>query len=303
MATKPIKLVCFDVKPEEEKVSKSFNFYKDMTDALGVLKNASDRCRVLSDIADDGEQEFISKVSINNKSVFCTFLHLKPGAAALVQKNLLKKASFSLSDLKESSEENIAGHIIGYTCFLFSDEKLIMKATRNISASELSIYFNWLLKKGLPKYKNRNSIVSIKQRIKQSFDPVSIGSISIGKDVKIKEQETIETVTKSLMKGFVNKLLEDKEIEGLDPENILDATVVLRIKKFSKEEANKNRKVLQSVLGAVKSVDTKIIDRNGRPIKEDEVKETKEVRIHYISEDFPDEDELEMEMRKYLSEV
>jgi len=301
--TKLVKLVCFDVKPDEEKVSKTYNFYKDMTDALGVLKNASDRCRVLSDVTDNGEQEFISKVSIDNKSVFCTFLHLKPGAAALVQKTLLKKASFSLSDLKESSEENIAGHIIGYTCFLFSNKKLIMKATRNISASELSIYINWLLKKGLSKYSNKNLIISLKQKIKESFDPVTIGSISIGKDVKIKEQETIETITKSLMKGILKKLLDDKQIEGLDPENILDATVVLRIKKFSKEDAAKNRKVLQSVLGAVKSDDTKIIDRNGRPIKEDEVKETKEVRVHYISEDFPDEGELEMEMRKYLGEV
>jgi hypothetical protein len=178
-----------------------------------------------------------------------------------------------------------------------------MKATRNISASELSIYFNRPLKKGLSKYNNKNSVISITQRIKQSFDPVTIGSISVGKDVTIKEQGTIETITKSVMKGFIGKLLEDKEIYGLDPESILDATVVLRIKKFSKEEANKNRKVLQSVLDVVKSVDTKIIERNGRPIKEDEVKETKEVRIHYISEDFPDENELEMEMRKYLDEV
>jgi hypothetical protein len=107
--TKSVRLVCYDVNPEEEKVSKSYNFYKDMTNALGILKNANDRCRVLSDITDNGEQEFISKISVNNKSVFCTFLHLKPGATALVQKNLLKKASFSLSALKESSEGNIQG--------------------------------------------------------------------------------------------------------------------------------------------------------------------------------------------------
>jgi len=89
----------------------------------------------------------------------------------------------------------------------------------------------------------------------------------------------------------------------LDPASILDATVVLTIKRFAKEDAIKNRKILQSVLDAVKSEDTTIKDHSGKIIKEDAIKEYKEISIHYINKDFPDEAQLETEMRQYLNEV
>jgi hypothetical protein len=141
MAKKPVKLVCFDVVPEEEKITKRFNFLKDMNEALDATKNvSSNRARELAELAESGEQQLISKFSVSSDGIFCSFLHLKAGAASLITNDLFSKPSFSFSDIKESNEKGIKGHIKGYTCFLLTDKAFIWKSTRDITISEISLY-------------------------------------------------------------------------------------------------------------------------------------------------------------------
>jgi hypothetical protein len=175
MAKKSVKLVCFDIVPEEDKITKRFNFLKDVQDALDATKDVSgNRARELAELAESGEQQLISKFSTSADGIFCSFLHLKAGAASLISNDLFSKPSFSFSDIKESNEKDIKGHIKGYTCFLLTDRVFIWKSTRDITIPEISLYINWLLKKALPQYTTRNSIVSLKQKIKKEFDPLAI---------------------------------------------------------------------------------------------------------------------------------
>ena len=303
MATKSVKFICYDITPVEGKITKTYNFYKDLIEALKISKTVRDRRRDLSDIAEKGQLQFISRTAIDNTGIFCTFLHLKEGGAALIQTKLLGKNSFSLEDIQETAGENIVGHIIGHTCFLFSKDKLILKSSRNISISEISIYLNWLLSKNLSKYANRNSVLMLKPHLKKGFDPLDVKSINIGNNVSIKGQETIETLIQPLLNDFMEKIIQDKELKGLDPKNIINASVVLTFRKPPKDDVDGSRYVLQSVLDAVKSEDTKILDKKGNIIKEDLIKETKETRIHCVSSDFPDEYELELKMREYIKEI
>lgn len=302
MATKPVKLICFDIIPAEEKITKTYDFLKDLKEALNTSKTVNNRRRNLSDIGEEGQLQFISRTSIDAMGVFCTFLHLKEGGAALVKTELLKKSSFSLGDIKETAGQNIAGHIIGHTCFLFANNKLILKSSRNITISEISIYLNWLLKKSISKFANRNIIIFLKPHLKKDFNPLNVGSIHIGKDVIIKE-ETIGTIIQPVLKDLISQIIQDKELEGLDPKNIIDASVVLTFRKPLKDNEKKNKRMLQSVLDAVKSDETMIRDRKGNLIREDLIKETKDIRVQYISSDFPDEHELEQKMREYIMEI
>jgi len=113
----------------------------------------------------------------------------------------------------------------------------------------------------------------------------------------------IETIITPILEELLAGTLKEKSIDGLDPRAIIDASLVLTLRRPAKEDAQKSAKAIQSILDAVKSADTTIIDRKGNVIHESAIKETKETRIHYITPEFPDEAELEQEMRSYLSEV
>jgi hypothetical protein len=97
MAKKPVRLVCFDIFPEEEKLTKKFNFLKDMKEALDATKAVSgNRVRDMAELAENGEQQLISKFSISSDGIFCSFLHLKAGTASLITNDLFSKPHFSL---------------------------------------------------------------------------------------------------------------------------------------------------------------------------------------------------------------
>lgn len=304
MAKKLVKLVCFDIVPEEEKITKRFNFLKDVEEALDATKDvSSNRARKLAELAESGEQQLTSKFSVSSGGMFCSFIHLKEGGASLITDDLFSKPSFSFSDIKESNEKDIKGFIKGYTCFLLTDKVFILKSTRDITIPEISIYINWLLKKALSKYSTRNSVIALKPRIKKTFDPLTVKSITIGKDVKIKEESTIETFIKPITQSLIDAI-KDSALKGLDPDAvILDASVMLRIQKPKKTDHDEDRRIIQSILNVVKSDDTVLIDKNGNQIKENAVKEAKEVRVTFITDNFLDEAELEHEMRLYLKEV
>jgi hypothetical protein len=56
-------------------------------------------------------------------------------------------------------------------------------------------------------------------------------------------------------------------------------------------------------LNAVESDDTVLIDNKGNQIKGGSVKESKDVRVTFITDNFLDEAELEQEMQLYLKEL
>jgi hypothetical protein len=304
MPKKPVRLVCFDIFPEEEKLTKKFNFLKDMKEALDATKAFSgNRVRDMAELAENGEQQLISKFSISPDGIFCSFLHLKAGAASLITNDLFSKPYFSFSDIKESNEKDIKGHIKGYTCFLLTDKVFIWKSTRDITLSEISIYINWLLRKALSKYTERNKIISLKPRIKKDFDPLTVKTISIGKDVRIKAESTVETLIKPITQGLID-LIKDSALKGLDPDAIiLDASVVLKIQKHKKTDPDEGRRIIQSILNTVESDDTILTDKKGQHIQKNAVKESKEVRVTFITDNFLDEVELENEMQLYLKEI
>jgi hypothetical protein len=304
MAKKPLKLVCFDIVPEGDKITKRFNFLKDMEEALNATKDvSSNRARELAELAESGEQQLISKFSVSPDGIFCSFLHLKAGAASLITNDLFSKPSFSFSDIKKSNEKDIKGYVKGYTCFLLTNQMFIWKSTRDITISEISLYINWLLKKTLSKYATQNSIISLKQKIKKTFDPLTIKSINIGKDVKIKGESTIETYIKPITQILFD-VIKESALKGLDPNAIiLDASVILRIKKPRKVDPDEGRWIIQSVLNAVRSDNTVLTDKNGNQIRENSVRESKEIRVTFITDNFLDEAELEQEMRSYLKEL
>jgi hypothetical protein len=132
---------------------------------------------------------------------------------------------------------------------------------------------------------------------------LTVKTVSIGKDVRIKAESTVETLIKPITQGLID-LIKDSALKGLDPDAIiLDASVVLKIRKHRKTDPNEGRRIIQSILNAVDSDDTILTDKKGQHIQKNAVKESKEVRITFITDNFLDEVELEHEMQLYLKEL
>jgi hypothetical protein len=256
----------------------------------------------LSDIAVDGEQEFISAASRDSTGIFCTFLHLKAGGALLIQKTLLDEKAFSIEQLAQDTEEGIEGHLKDYTYFFITKDLLILKSTKGISPGDIEIYLNWLLKKDIAKYADKNAVLNLRPHLKKEFDLSIVKSIQIGNCVKIVENRPIETMIQPLFKGL-EKLLDSEGLDGVNIHDIVDAKLILTIQRPAAKDETKNKKALQAILNAVNSDETVIKDKQGRQIHANSIKETKELRVPYLNSGFPDVAILEQEMRSYYGEV
>jgi len=300
MEKKPVKLACYEILPAEPKLTKTFDFVKDLSDALSSGK-INERCRSYSDIAVQGEQEFITKRTQSNVGLFCTFLHLKEGGAVLISKALMKESEISLEELAETEEENTEGYVKDYTYFLLTKKLLILKSTRGIPSSDIEIYLNWFLKKSHAKYANKNSVLILRPLLKKTFDPRTVGSIELGSNVKIGEKRAVDTIVRPIIKDL-EQLLKAQGYDDIETGKIVKATVILKIIRPKKDE-KENLKALQSILKALKDEETTIKDKRNNTIHMGEIKETREVRIPHLATGFPDVAVLETQMLQYYSEV
>jgi len=304
MATKPIKLGCFEIVPVEQKLTRKPIFLNDIKGAFSALGNISDRCRKLSDLTVDGEQEFVSKVSINDNGLFCTFLHLKAGGAINIQKSLLDSQSFSLEDLNANINGEIAGHLKDYTYFLVTKKLLILKLTRGITISDISIYLNWLLKKTIPAYADKSSVLQLRQCLRNNFNPLDVGTITLGGDVKIEGRKSIDTIIQPLFTDLLDRLIKSEGVKGLAPDSIIRrASLVLTIERQSDKNQSDRARILQSLLDTCNSDLTEIRDKKNAKIDPVSIKESKDIRIPFSASDFPDVAVLEEEMLRYYNEV
>lgn len=251
MEKKTIKLACYDILPTDPMLTKRINYVDELLNILSSGK-ISDRCRVYSDIAVEGEQEFITKKTHNDFGLFCTFLHLKEGGAVLISKALMSEEEISLEELAATEENNTEGHLKDYTYFLFTNKVLIIRSTRGIPASDISIYLNWLLKKSFKKYSGKNTVFTLKHRLKKTFDPKLVGCIELGNSIKIGEKRTVDTIVRPVLKGL-EQFLKAQGYDGIPAGKVIDASVILKIIKPSQKDKDKNTKALQSILDILKN--------------------------------------------------
>jgi hypothetical protein len=301
MAKKPVKLACYEIVPAEIKLTKVLDIVSELSEIF-TSATLDDRCRPLSDISVDGEQEFITKQKKSGNGLFCTFLHLKAGGAILISKDQMSEKEISLEEIATTMEENTRGHLKDYTYFLITNKLIILKATKGIPSSDIEIYLNWLLKKSYTKYAGKNSIFTLKTLLKKTFDPKTVGTIELGNNVQVGEKKTIDTVTRSIVKD-IDKILKAQGFDDIETGEIIDAHVILKILKPSKKDDLKSKKAIQSIIKAFKNDETVIKDRRGQPICIGNIKETKEVRVPYLTTDFPDVTALETHMLQYNDEV
>lgn len=298
MAKLKKKLQCFDVNITSEKLTSELDIFTEVVEALKE-KTVEERYRRLNTMDEDGAGDFIANYKvINNKILMVCFISLKKGIAIEVKKAFFSKLSFALSELENKEKKEVEGHIKDYTHFLLTKDFLILKNTQGIKADEIATYLNWLLKKE-SSYEDNPMIFTLPEHLKSEIDISDIASFALGNDVKINKDNIIEkslTTTKEMLTNILSSSKLD-----IDLNNVFDAYITFKLKKVSKEDITKKKKVIQAFFQNLKDENLKIYDKHGKIIDVNKIKATKEVSITYTNTGFPDETELETEMIAYFT--
>lgn len=297
------RLSAFDITPYDKKLTKTLNVLDEIKDVLqNSAKLVKDRFRQIAEADQDGEGEFISSYKIiGDKMLFACFIKAKEGGAAEIKKAFFDKENFSLSEIEPEEKEDIAGHIKEHAHFLMTKDLIILKSCKNITGEALSTYLNWFLKKK-PEHAEKAAVFTLPVHINKKIDINSITAFEIGKQFKIKKQNSFMEHVSRLNTSLIADFLSAANLD-LKEADIFDAFLTFKIKKVPKDNEEEKEEAIQTLLSFLKEDGCNILNKQGKVIDTNSIKSTKKIRIAHTDSGFPDEDELEKEMITYLQEL
>jgi len=177
---------------------------------------------------------------------------------------------------------------------------MILKISQGIKVDRIDTYLNWLLKREKFQKVGRE-VFNFVEHFKPEVDINDIASFALGDDLHINKNDIFKQ-TLTATKEVLNKILCACNMD-VDLNNVFDAFITFKIKKVAREDSNKKKKVIQTLLKELKDANLTVFNKNGQPMNLDKIKSTKEVSITHTESGFPDEAELEKEMLVYLQEI
>ena len=297
-----VTLKAFEIKPAETTL-------QELLLPTLLLKSLSEHQTVNSrylrhselDTLDEGD--FIGDYRNDKRALFGTILRIKRGEANSVLLQQLDKPTIRLEDIAKQSEENVAGIIKDYSYFYMSKKYAILSAG-HISRKAVQTYFNWLLNfpEGGPPI---CSLTPIVKNVNET--PISaIRSIAIA-EAYFNEKPEYASISKTINVfkwKILKELLNDTvSLKNIAIEDIISATVRLKIRSRNKGKQDEYKNLLSSLLKSVDSEDIIINTKSGSKIRGGTLEEKKIVSIETTESGFLHEMQLETEMRTFLKEL
>ena len=297
MATRRLTIQVFDIVPRTTEISTP-NYPSWLFSILDRTNSISERFMKLDrneETAETyGEGDFIPYFVTSGGFLFGSFVRLRPGEATDVRLLQLDQKSVSLNDMVTQAEEGSAGSIREYAHFcLYKGFMAMSFAHRNWRPLEHHV--NWLLREhGEPGAATACKLVKKKRQNEATIPVAKISDIVIGEDaLQARDQGSYSKKILGLKSDILKTLLVDiKGTEAIEMEDILSATVHIKIKK---KELKKHGKALDTLFRVMDSDEITIKSKDGRTIKGSEY-EIKTVRTF-------DEQAIETEMRSILKDV
>lgn len=298
---KEVTITCFDISSDSEHLTYEDNFYGEIKSILEKSESVSDRIRYLSDGEEDGEFQFISNFKVFDEGVFCTFLHLENGRGINISEKLMKSKSFDLEDAENDPDLDIRGHLKDSTYLFMTKEYIVLKNCRGISYDDVSLYLNYLLENYSSVYKGKQHPLFIRFHIKKNFDVSQIKSFEIDGGYRFNEESLVETVSK---KFDLSNILGASGIKDLNPDEVISASVVFKIRRTKKTDAEENKKITQTLFNAFNTDNVSFRGKNNTPIDINHVKLTKSFSLKFDDKSKqPDKDALRAQMLELIKEV
>lgn len=254
------------------------------------------------DVAQEGD--VIGKYEATRGFLFGTILRIKRGEATHITLTQLEGESINLEDLASSATDGIAGSLKDYGYFCMTKTHLAL-TSGHISRKAFQSYINYLLCKPEPTTQK----ISLEPMVNtETVIPMSdVRSIAISESY-FSNNSGYDSVTEafSVVKNRVLlKMLADaKSLRDIEADNILSATIRLRLRISNRsKKTEENKKVLSALFQSADSDDVVVATRTGKKIKGGVFEIKKEVEIDFTDSGFPHKGQLETEMRNFLKEV
>ncbi len=288
--------------------------YLDMEPALQLSKSKPDILKKLADelVSSDSVESriygyknshgettsiFISDFINLDNAFFCTLMDMEEGAAANIPQKLLQSKKFSLEDTSVSKKKDIIGHIKTATYFLMTPDSVILMRKKGLEKEIVEQYLSFFLHLEAPEGKKPLNLLYHPDK---NFDVSRIKSFELDDGYKIKEESLFNTVERVL---DLRTILQAPEMEGLDPEKVLSAKIVFKIKNLPKKDEVENKAVINRLLTSFNTENVTFRDRNNTSIDMSHVKKTKQFQMSIYNSEYPDKNKLIQKMQEFYAEV
>lgn len=145
------------------------------------------------------------------------------------------------------------------------------------------------------------SLFKFEPKIDKNYDISNVKTIELSENTKISDTKTVSFYIKDIL-GNLKKELCDAEDFNFEPNDIVSATISLKIKGNSKNRSEEEEKLAQNLIRYLQKDDNVFKDKNGTKIDFDKMQKTKFVNISATG-DYPDFDELFNKMIEFASEI
>lgn len=300
---KRIVLKSYEIKPAETKMLE-LDLPSLVKSKLEEIKTVNERFMQHSEMDTAEEGDFIGMYKSDKSIVFGSIVRIKRGEANHITLSQLDGPAIRLEEMESSAGKGVAGILKDYGYFCMNKKNLLL-TTGHISRKAAQTYFNWLLNKP-----DGGSPVCIFEPKTKSADdtPISeISSIAIS-EAFFQNRKGYESFTRDLSvtksKFLLDMVTDAKSLKDIDLENIISASIRLKIKLGSKsKKTEENKKVLATLFQSAESNDILVSTKNGRKIKGGTFEVKRETEEDITASGFPHEAQLETEMRQFLKDL
>lgn len=322
---KPIKLTAY-VIDNDEMGRKYSSLYNNLVNKLSQNQDADARRMKLNEKS--SEEDLLSDFAINANSVYGVMWRLVPSKELpKIPSDYFKQTKISRDALSEKKEEEElegskgekGNNTLELACksmhYFVMNQNYLVSDLPQSRIKSLQVYLNWLL----APYKTDDVIYSFTPKVKSTGDiPLrEIKSIVIGEDTTLNvvphkknddsSQESRGTAMKVLQVAqdkLMSMLSEDKYLKDIVDKNIIQAQLVLKIRKPKKKEEADFENILGATMKPIADTDGITFQlKNGKPVKGSTIMVTKNVEVELTSDGLLSEKALFLELLTFLREL
>jgi len=296
--TKSIKLRAFNIKSTDISVRAS-DVLEKLKTKLPATK-AKDRQMVLNSEDPAGEHDIMSDFSVqDNKIIFGTILRIVPnGNDEHIDATLFEKDKFSIEEIKKTSAGGAAIYKT-HNHICLNDTHLITDLRYPNIVKGIETYINWLLESHIFEFP---PIVVPKPEMKLS----ELKNITFSNPTRNNRTERKSFwFSKENLKSVVDYIFKDsKNLDMIDLEQLISAELILKLNKpkgMTDEEYQRKYSSILKPIADLESVSFK--SKDGKNINAKDLMLAKTVDIETTNTGFVSENQLNIEMAKFLDEI
>lgn len=309
--TKTVKLSAY-VIDNDDMGKKHSDLYDNLVEKLSQNQNADARRMKLNEKST--EEDLLSDFALNATNVYGVIWRIAPTKEMPhIPADFFKNAKISRDALNDKDKEEETGVSCKSIHYFVMNKKYLVTDYPKSRVKSLQVYLNWLLEP----YKTSDVIYSFTPKVKSSEStPLrEIRSIVIGENTTVKvsqkqenDKQDDKSATMKVLQIAQDKLMsmiaEDKYLKDIVDKNIVQAQLVLKIRKPNKKEEADFENILGSTMKPIGDTDGITFKlKNGKTIKGSTILVTKDVEIELTEDGLISEKALMLEMLDFLKRL